>query len=205
MTRRVVFTEDLTGLPDHAFSYRSLTWWGVVGFMVIEGTGFGLVIAAYFYLMSREQHWAPNPIDPPRLVAGTLFTIILLLSEIPNSMVKRAAHAMDLPAIRRLLPVMVLAGLVLLVIRGFEFNALHVLWYSNAYGSIIWALLLLHTTHVGTDFVDTVVLAALMRTPHGETPRRFVDTDENALYWRFVWLAWIPIYILIYWVPRMFR
>ena len=43
MIRRPVFTEDVTDLPDHAFSYRSLTWWGVVGFMVIEGTGFGLV------------------------------------------------------------------------------------------------------------------------------------------------------------------
>lgn len=205
MTARTIFAEDLTDLPDHAFGARSLTWWGVVGFMVIEGTGFGLVIAAYFYLMSLELHWAPQPLDPPGLVAGTLFTIVLFLSEIPNSMIKRAAHAKDLPAIRRLLPLMVAIGVALLVLRGFEFNSLHVLWYSNAYGSVIWALLLLHTTHVGTDLVDTVVLWALMRTPHGKTPRRFVDTDENAIYWRFVWLAWIPIYLLIYWVPRLFR
>ena len=47
---------------------------------------------------------------------------------------------------------------MLLVIRGFEFNSLNVMWYDNAYGSIIWALLLLHTTHIGTDWVDTVVL-----------------------------------------------
>lgn len=205
MTRRPAFTEDLTDLPDHAFGYRSLTWWGVVGFMVIEGVGFALVIAAYFYLMSLERRWAPAPLDPPGLVAGTLFTIVILLSEIPNAMVKRAAHAQDLPAIRLLLPIMVAIGFLLIVIRGFEFNALHVLWYSNAYGSIIWALLVLHTTHVGTDLADTVVLSALMWTRHGETPRRFVDTDENALYWRFVWLAWIPIYVLIYWVPRLFR
>ena len=205
MTRLPAFSEDVSNLPDHAFGYRSLTWWGVIGFMVIEGTGFGLVIAAYFYLMSLEQYWAPRPLDPPGLVAGTLFTIVILLSEIPNTLVKRAANAKDLPALRRLLPLMVAIGVALLVIRGFEFNALHVLWYSNGYGSIIWALLILHTTHVGTDLADTVVLAALMRTAHGETPRRFIDTDENALYWRFVWLAWIPIYILIYWLPRMFR
>jgi heme/copper-type cytochrome/quinol oxidase subunit 3 len=205
MIRKPAFTEDLTKLSDHAFGYRSLTWWGVVGFMVIEGTGFALVAAAYFFLMSQERSWAPEPLDPPGLVAGTLFTIILLLSEIPNTMIKRAAHAHDLRAIRWLMPLLVAIGGVLLVIRGFEFNSLHVMWYSNAYGSILWALLLLHTTHVGTDWVDTIVLWALMRTPHGETPRRFVDTDENALYWRFVWLSWLPIYALIYWVPRMFR
>jgi len=22
------------------------------------------------------------------------------------------------------------------------------------------------------------------------------------MYWRFVWLCWLPIYALIYWVPR---
>jgi cytochrome c oxidase subunit 3 len=199
------FTEDLAELPDHAFSHRSLTWWGVVGFMVIEGTAFALAIAAYFFLMSHEQHWAPPPLQPPGLVAGTLFTLVILLSEIPNTMVKKAAHRNDVAAVRRLLPWLVGIGAVLLVIRGFEFNSLNVLWYSNAYGSIIWALLLMHTSHIGTDWVDTVVLWLLMRTPHGETPRRLVDTDENALYWRFVWLSWIPIYLLIYWVPRLFR
>jgi heme/copper-type cytochrome/quinol oxidase subunit 3 len=199
------FSQDLTELSDHAFSHRSLTWWGVVGFMVIEGTAFALAIAAYFFLMSHEQHWAPPPSQPPGLIAGSLFTVILLLSEIPNTMVKRAANENDVAAVRRLLPWMVGIGVLLLVIRGFEFNSLHVMWYSNAYGSIIWALLLMHTTHIGTDWVDTAVLWLLMRTPHGETPRRLVDTDENALYWRFVWLSWIPIYLLIYWVPRLFR
>jgi len=47
------------------------------------------------------------------------------------------------------------------------------------------------------------VLAFLMRTPLGYEGRRLVDTDENSLYWRYVWLLWIPIYLMIYWVPRL--
>lgn len=199
------FTDDLSGLPTHAFSYRSLTWWGIIGFMVIEGAAFALVIAAYFFLMSQEQQWAPPPWHPPGLIAGTLFTLVMLLSEIPNAMIKKAAESYDLAAVRRLMLVMVGIGALLLVIRGFEFNSLNVHWYDNAYGSIIWTLLLLHTTHIATDWGDTVVLWRLMETPHGEDPRRMVDTDENALYWRFVWLSWLPIYALIYWVPRLFR
>jgi len=199
------FARDVAELPTHAFSYRSLTWWGLIGFMVIEGSAFLLTIAAYFFLMSQEQEWAPRPWLPPDVVAGTVFTIVLLLSEIANTMIKKAAEAYDVEAVRKLLPVMVSIGLFLFVVRGFEFNSLNVLWYDNAYGSIIWALLFLHTTHVLTDWVDTVVLWRLMRTPHGEEPRRLVDTDENALYWRFVWLSWLPIYILIYWAPRVFR
>lgn len=199
------FTQDVSALPTHAFSYRSLTWWGIMAFMVIEGAAFALTIAAYFFLMSQEQEWAPRPWEPPGLVAGTLFTLVMLLSEIPNTMIKKAAESYDLAKVQKLLAVMTAIGALLFVIRAFEFNSLNVLWYDNAYGSIIWALLLLHTTHVATDWGDTVVLWRLMKTPHGEDPRRMVDTDENALYWRFVWLSWLPIYALIYWLPRMFR
>jgi len=205
MSLKPSFTRDLAELPTHAFSYRSLTWWGIIGFMVIEGVGFAMAIAAYFFLMSQEQEWAPRPTLPPDLLAGTLFTILMLLSEIPNSMIKKAAESYDAASVRKLLPAVVAIGAFLFVIRGFEFNSLNVLWYDNAYGSIIWALLVLHTLHVGTDWIDTVVLWRLMNTPHGEEPRRLVDVDENALYWRFVWLTWLPIYALIYWVPRLFR
>ena len=205
MSLRTEFRRDVADLPTHAFGHGSLTWWGVIGFMVIEGTAFALAFAAYFFLMSQEQEWAPRPWVPPGLIAGTLFTILILLSEIPNTMIKRAAEKYDVTAVRRLLPIPVAIGAALLVIRAFEFNSLHVMWYDSAYGSIMWALLLLHTTHIGTDWIDTCILWALMRTPHGESPRRLVDVDENSLYWRFVWLTWIPIYLLLYWVPRMFR
>jgi heme/copper-type cytochrome/quinol oxidase subunit 3 len=199
------FGEDVAPLPTHAFSYRSLTWWGVIGFMVIEGTAFVLTIASYFFLMSHEESWAPHPWLPPNAIAGTLFTLLMLASEFPNSAIKKAAEVYDVATVRRLLPVMVAIGAVLLVIRGFEFNSLNVLWYDNAYGSVLWALLVMHTAHIATDWIDTAVLWRLMRTPHGDEPRRLVDTDENSLYWRFVWLSWIPIYVLIYWVPRFFR
>ena len=199
------FTEDVSVLPTHAFSHRSLTWWGIMAFMVIEGAAFALAIAAYFFPMSQEQEWAPLPWEPPGLLAGTLFTLVMLLSEIPNTMIKKAAESYDLAKVEKLLGVMVAIGALLFVIRAFEFNSLNALWYENAYGSIIWALLFLHTMHVATDWGDTIVLWRLMKTPHGEDPRRFVDVDEDALYWRFVWLSWLPIYALIYWVPRLFR
>ena len=197
------FTGDVADLPTHKFGPSSLTWWGIIGFMVIEGGFFMLTFAAYFFLMGHEQGWPPEGRQAPDLLAGTLFTIIMLLSEIPNTMVKKAARAGDVPAIRLLPPVMVAIGAVLLVIRGFEFNSLNCRWTDDAYSSIIWALLVLHASHLITDWGDTVVLAALMYTPMSHEGRRWVDVDENSLYWRYVWLLWIPIYLMIYWVPRL--
>ena len=203
MDRQPRFSGDLAHLPTHAFGHRSLTWWGVIAFMVIEGTFFALTIAAYFYLMSQEQSWPPPPFLPPNWIAGTLFTVVMLLSEVPNTLVKRAAEAGRLREVRKLLLLTVAIGVLLLIIRGFEFNSLNVLWYDNAYGSIVWALLLLHTTHILTDWGDTLVLALLMHTRHGIAGRRFTDVSENSLYWRFVWIAWLLIYFLIYWLPRL--
>ena len=203
MIRAPRFSQDVADLPTTKFGSSSLTWWGIIGFMVIEGTAFGLAFAAYFFLMGHEQGWPPEGRAAPDVLAGTLFTILILASEVPNTMIKKAAEARDVPTIRLLMPVMVAIGVVLLVIRGFEFNSLNVRWTDNAYGSIIWALLLLHTTHILTDWFDTVVLTVLMRTPLAYEGRRLVDTDENSLYWRYVWLLWLPIYALIYWVPRL--
>ena len=66
--------------------------------MVIEGAAFALAFAAYFFLMGHEQGWPPEGRAAPDLLAGTLFTIVILLSEIPNTMIKRAA---TMPTCRR--------------------------------------------------------------------------------------------------------
>lgn len=197
------FTADLSGLPTHGFGHRALTWWGEIAFFLIEGTAFVMAIAAYFFLMNQEQLWPPPPFAPPDLLAGTLFTLVILLSEIPNSIAKHAAEHGELRKLRWTLLAASGVGLILLALRAWEFDSLNVLWTDNAYGSILWALLVLHTTHFATDWVDTLVLAALMHTKHGVEGRRFVDCSENAMYWRFVWLSWLPIYGLIYWLPRL--
>ena len=203
MIREVRFTDDVAELPTHKFGPSSLTWWGIIGYMIVEGGFFALAFAAYFFLMGHEQGWPPEGRKAPDLLAGTLFTIVILASEIWNTGIKKASHERDVATIRRLMPVMIGIGAVLLIIRGFEFNSLNVRWTDDAYGSIIWALLFLHTTHLVTDWGDTIVLWALMMTPVGYEGRRLVDTDENSLYWRYVWLLWIPIYLMIYWIPRL--
>jgi cytochrome c oxidase subunit III len=193
---------DLSELPLHGMGSASPTWWGTLAFMLIEGTGFALVIGVYLYLASLASTW-PLSAPLPSLGPCTALTLLLLVSLIPNILLSRWADQGDLRKVRIGLVVMSVLGALPLLLRWFEFPALHVSWDSNAYGSITWTMLGLHTTHIITDLADTLVLAALMFTRHGDNQRRFGDVQDNAMYWNFVVLTWLPIYACLYWVPRL--
>jgi len=191
---------DVSGLAPGAFGHRSILWWGTAGIALIEGTAFALAIGAYFYLRLRNDTWPPN-VPPPDLTWGTLNTLILLASAVPNELAKKAGERLDLRGVRLWLVVCLVFGVGFNVVRALEFTTLNCLWTTNAYGSIVWFLLGLHTTHIVTDVLDTGVLALLMFTGPIEE-KRFVDVSENAVYWYFVVLAWLPIYVVLYWAPR---
>ncbi|TGQ83873.1 cytochrome C oxidase subunit III [Mesorhizobium sp. M8A.F.Ca.ET.207.01.1.1] len=193
---------DLADLPPHGFGSASQSWWGTLAFMLIEGTGFALAIAVYLYLMSLAPLW-PLDTAPPDLLAGTILTVFLVLSVLPNILVNRWARQQDLRKVRIGLIVMSLVGIVPLILRAFEFPAMHIKWDQNAYGSIVWVMLDLHTTHILTDVVETLVLTCLMFSRHADNPRRFGDVNDNAMYWNFVVATWLPMYACLYWVPRL--
>jgi heme/copper-type cytochrome/quinol oxidase subunit 3 len=162
---------------------------------------FALVIVSYLYIKGRNPHWAPGAV-PPALRWGTLNTIILLASCIPNQLTKKAAEKMDLAGVQVWMIVCLVFAAAFNIVRIFEFRNLNVWWDTNAYGSVTWTLLGFHTTHIVTDFLDSAVLAVLMFTGPLEE-KRFVDVSENAMYWYFVVLSWLPIYALIYFAPRL--
>jgi len=191
---------DVSELRSYAFSHSSLLWWGTLGMIAIEGTVFALVIAAYFYARTHSDVW-PMSMAPPDLLWGTLNTAVLVASALPNHLAKQAAEHHQLQRVRLWLCVGLLLAAVFLAIRVMEFAALNVRWDSNAYGSIVWTLMGLHTAHLVTDVADTVVLAVLFFTGPLDG-KRFVDVSENSMYWYFVVWAWLPIYLTVYWGAR---
>ena len=192
--------QDVSALPTYGFGSQSGPWWGAVGFIALEGMGFAIAIGAYLYLMATNPQW---PLDtPPSIWMGTAITALLVVSVVPNHLTNTVAHRLDLYRVRIGLVAMCAIGTGALVIRGFEFATLNTLWDTDAYGSIVWMILGLHTLHLATDLGDPIVLTVLMFTRHAQ-PRRFSDVTDNAFYWNFVVLAWLPLYVVLYWVPRL--
>ena len=146
--------------------------------------------------------WPPHGVAPPDLRWGTLNTLVLLASLVPNELAERAGERVDLAACGSGWSSAWCSRSAFNIVRVYEFAHLNVTWDHDAYGSIVWLLLGLHTTHIVTDFLDTGVLTVLMFIGPIEE-HRFVDVEENAVYWYFVVLAWLPIYGVIYWAPRL--
>ena len=184
---------DVSALPTYGFGSKSGPWWGAMGFIALEGMGFAIAIGTYLYLMATNTTLADST---ARLTfgSGTAITILFVLSVVPNQLASNVA-----PPARPLLDAR-LAGCHEFDRhrradhpRLLNFAYLNTRWDTDAYGSIVWFILGLHATHLATDLGDTIVLTVLMFTRHAQ-PRRFSDVTDNAFYWNFVVLAWLPLY-----------
>jgi cytochrome c oxidase subunit I+III len=192
---------DASRLPSYRFGHHSMMWWGTLGMIAIESTVFALAAFAYFYIRTSVDTWPPG-VPPPDLAWGTLNLAIMLASLYPNQIAKKAAEEENLRRVRKWMAICLVFAAAFLTVRVFEFRSLNVGWDTNAYGSAVWMLLGLHTVHLLTDVYDTAVLFTLMHTGPLEG-KRFVDVSENAYYWYFVVIAWLPIYGIIYLAPRV--
>jgi heme/copper-type cytochrome/quinol oxidase subunit 3 len=193
---------EVSRLPIYGFGARNPMWWGTQAFMVIEGLAMVFAIATYFYLFAQSPWWPLGP--QPKLLWPSLIVALFLLSEWPNVRLKKAARAADLVAVRRGLLIMSAIGTLALILRAFELNALEIRWDENAYGSIVWFMLGLHTAHILTDLVETYVMTAIAYLGPVDM-RRFPEVQDNQDYWHFVVVFWLIYYVVIYWVPRWFE
>jgi cytochrome c oxidase subunit III len=191
---------DVAGLPSYGFGTRSLMWWGTAGMSTIEGVGFALMIIVYFDLKSRSAVW-PNEGSAPDLLWGTLNLGLALLSAVPTIFADKAANDHDVHKVRVWMIVFLIIGLALLGVRWLEFHALNVRWDASAYGSAVWVLFGLHTFNLLTNYIDSIVVAAVVFNDPVDG-KRLVDVAENAGYWWFIVLSWIPIYAVVYWGAR---
>ena len=200
MSDRTTF--DVSHLPENGFGTPSTPWWGTLGFIVGEGFSLLVCAASYLYIAKNFQEWPPGGQTNPDLLIPTIGLALLLASLIPGHWLGQAARRMDPSAVTRLLVLGTAVELVLVVLRLFEFQAVHVRWDTNAYGSAVWFILGFHTLLLLTDLFETGVFAAIFASGRAET-KHFTDAADVAFYWQFVVFSWIPLYLLLYWSPRI--
>jgi cytochrome c oxidase subunit III len=209
MTNRPVI--DVSELSHHEFDTFDPVWWGNNGLLAIETSMFAILIATYFYLRQNFALWPPPlaqltaPLNPlPDLSYGTINAILLVAGCIPMVMADLAARRKNRRMAEVGLLICIAVGLGAVVLRSFEFSAIHFRWDSNAYGSVVWFLLGMHMLHLLVLTGECTLLAIWILTRQFDMKHR-VDIVTVAVYWYWVTAMWLLIYAIVYFTPRLSR
>jgi len=57
-----------------------------------------------------------------------------------------------------------------------------------------------HSTLLLLQTVESVVFTGFLLTRHVEQ-RQYSDASDNALYWYFLTLSWVPLYVVVFLTP----
>jgi heme/copper-type cytochrome/quinol oxidase subunit 3 len=159
-------------------------------------------VASYFYLRTNEFGWPPGRTPNPDLLIPTFNTILLLAVMAPMRLAGQAAKRFDRRAVARMLVIATLMSLVVAILRWWELKALNVKWDAHAYGSAAWGIVVLHATLVYVDVFETGTIAWLFLS--GRALRKnYPDVCDAAVYQYFMSLVWVPLYLIVYWGPRV--
>jgi len=192
---------DVSSLPTVVFGSRGIVWWGTLGFMVVEAVTLAVCVASYFYLRRNFATWPPLRTPRPSLVMPTVGLIVLLAGFVPTYLYHRACERLERRATQLWLWVATLFLAAATAIRVFEFFALGVRWDLNAYASAAWAMVFAHFTLLLASAAETMTIAFIFATGSDEM-RHYSDAGDNAMYFYFLALAWVPIWVILYLLPR---
>lgn len=188
-------------LPVLLTGTRAPLWWSMLLLITIETMVFATFISSYLFLRFNAAAWPPGEIEPPDLVLPITNSLILLASSAAVYWADRGIKKGDQKRLKIGMGAGIFLGVVFLVLKIVEYRDVDYYWDTNAYGSIIWAIIIFHSTHVGAVVAKGCVMEFLAFRGYF-TEKRHLGIDINGIYWHFVALIWIPLFITIYLVPR---
>jgi cytochrome c oxidase subunit 3 len=201
-------TIDVSALEPHVMDRRSPIWWGNLLLLCIETTMFALLVATYFYIHMNYESWPPprpsnsNYDTNPYLAVPTINLLIILASCVPMFIADRACLRRDTRTVCRCMLIMVLIGLVTIGLRFVEFDSLQFHWDDNAYSGIVWTIVGMHLLHLVTGTAENFILT-LWLWMKGMDDKHARDVRVGAVYWYWIAAIWIPLYVIVYFGPRM--
>ena len=119
----------------------------------------------------------------------------------------------DLPQVRQasiaIIIFVLLIGLVItlafniaaFIIRYYEYDSLHFKWNDNAYGSVTWMILGMHMLHIIVLGCEDIYLF-VWTFVKGDDDKHALDLTVTAVYWYWIVGIWIPLFLLVYILPR---
>lgn len=195
---------DVSRFSPYNFRTEGPLWWGMWGLVLVESVVFGGLITAYFYLGSSYPEWPPAGIKKPELLLPTIASLVLFAGSLPMHWADKEITEGRSRKAAVNLALSIAPAIVFLVLKAIEYSKVEYRWDSHVYGSIVWAIVMFHSTHVTALVLKTIVVDVLAWRGFFNRERRLGIT-ANGLYWHFVVAAWLPLYVVLYWSPRLMK
>jgi cytochrome c oxidase subunit 3 len=139
----------------------------------------------------------PMPKPVPNLPIPIVETILLVLSCGLMYWTDMAARRLDNKKVVAGLWLMFAVTVAALVLRFFEFKALHFLWNENAYGSITWTILGTHLTYLLATGAEFLVMVVWMHR-HDLDESHALDVTLAGGYWYWAVGTWLACFATVY-------
>jgi cytochrome c oxidase subunit III len=193
---------DATMIPESAFSFQAPRWWGSRLMLLIEAIALAGLAFAYFYIRRSSDNWPRSGTSLPDLRLPSFGLLVICAGAAPFWNAARMARRHARPRlIAGWVAVGVLFGLSAIVLRGYDFAALHTRFNSNEYGAITWTILIVHLAHLlAAALESTLVAVMLFAAPEEKAP--YTDVTAMAAYWYLIVFSWIAFYAIVFISPR---
>jgi cytochrome c oxidase subunit I+III len=193
---------EATVVVEPALNYQAPRWWGSRIIIFVEGVAFGILAFTYFYLRNSAGVWPPPPTPLPNLRLPSLNLLVLALGAAPYWYAARLVRRSARPrVIAGWLMLGILLALSAIVLRGYDFAALHTRFNSSQYGAITWAILIVHLAHLLAATIESSLVAAMLFSAP-EEKGRYADVSAMAVYWYLIAISWIAFYGIVFISPR---
>ena len=188
-------------LPATLNGLQAPVYWGMLVLVAIETVVFATLLSSYFYLRLLSDQWPPAGVPNPDLLLPVINTVVLLTS---SGMLLWATRALSQGNQRRLkigVGIAIVLEGVFFTIKMVVSTGLPFSWSDHAYGSIFASIDRLHSLHVVIAIVMAVVVEILAFRGEFDAERRLGIQVVN-IYWQFVALIWLPVFVVLFLVPR---
>jgi cytochrome c oxidase subunit 3 len=172
---------------------------GVILFLASDIMLFAPFFAAYFLLRSTTDGWPPESVDLDALRA-LVATLVLVTSSFTLIVADRALeHGNRTKTLRWILATVVL-GTIFLGNQVAEYVTLDFRPTDHTYGSIYWAITMLHAAHVTAGLI--ALSALYVRVARADPLSRIATWAKGvSLFWHLVDIVWVAVFLTI-WVIR---
>jgi heme/copper-type cytochrome/quinol oxidase subunit 3 len=195
-------TEPRVAAPSRRRSYSG-AWWGMAMLISTEAMAFAVLLAAYFFLQASAKTWPIGGIEVPKLELSLPFSFVLWGSSLPIFYAEAQLRNGRVDRFRAGVAVAFVMGVAFLGYAIHDFRELHFGWRDNAYGSIYYTIVGLHTIHLVIGLAMSVLVQIKAWTGRYDGGKKHASAEVFSLYWHFVDVVWLAVFPSLFLSPHL--